>query len=105
MSVRYRAENAGYIDQPGLERIDRPGSRVAHRHHVGVAGEAEVGRRVAEPCVEVIDPRLALAEGQSVAGEAEPVERRRQHVERARVGGRHAGAPNRVAGLDTTGPN
>ena len=84
----------------------RPGGRVAGRHHVGVAGETEVGRGGPAPGVEVLDPRLlALAarplEGHAAAGEAQLGQDALQHVHGARVGGRHRGPADQVAASST----
>jgi hypothetical protein len=51
------------------EGVDAPGLGVADRHHVGVAGEAEVGAAGAEAGVEVVDlGRPRLGKRQPVAG-------------------------------------
>ena len=83
----------------GAEWIGRPGGIVADRHDIGMAGEAEVGRAVAEPGVEVVDIVLGgLGERQPVTGEAEPGQRLLENAERAAVGRRHAGAGDQRAG-------
>jgi len=74
-----------------LERIGGPVRRISRRHHVRVAGEAEVRLARAEARIEVVDVRRAFgAERQAVAGEADLFERRAEHVEGACVGRRHA---------------
>ena len=74
----------------GGEGIDGPFVRVAHRHHVGVPGETEVGRLIADAGIEVLDlGRMVGGKGQPVTGETELVERRLQDVHGAFVGRRH----------------
>ncbi len=73
------------------ERVSDPGVFVAHRHHVGVAGETEVWAAVAQPGIEVLHVRGAvIAEGDQLTVEADPFQRRLQDILRAAVGGRHA---------------
>ena len=86
------------VGDRGAERLDGPAPGVADRHDVGVAGEAEIGRRVAEARIEVVDALGAVAERQAVTGEAERPECGLQHVERALVPRRHARAADQRAG-------
>src|SRR5262249_18702101 len=59
--------------RPGLDRPGRP--------HVGVAGKAQIRPAAAETGVEIVHPAFAVAEGEPVAGEAEPFERRRDDAQ------------------------
>ena len=58
------------------------------RHHVGMAGEADVRPAGAQAGEHVLD----LTEAQPMDGEAQAFQRIRQHVLRAAVSGRHRGA-------------
>ena len=102
LHVRSAAAVEAAVADLGRERIDAPGAEVAGRHHVGVAGEAEVRACRAETSVEIIDRRRPLlGERHSLADEAERPQRRLQHVERARVDRRDArAADQRSAELD-----
>ncbi|MNT44039.1 hypothetical protein D3C72_1805400 [compost metagenome] len=86
-----------------LERGGGPGGDVAGRHHVGVAGEAEVGRGRAAPGVEVLDAGVMTHAGRplehhAAAGEAQPGQGAFQHVHRPFVGGGDGGNADQVAG-------
>ena len=64
---RAAAVKRGAVALAGERRM-RPGLLVARRHHVGVAGEHQVGRRRADAGVEVLHHVLArLAEGRDDA--------------------------------------
>ena len=81
------------------EGIAGPDRTLARRHHVSMAGEAEVGPALAPLGVKIVDRRSSpLLEGQAVAGEAERLERALQHVEGAAVFRCHALAADQRAG-------
>ena len=78
------------------------------RHHVAVAGKGEVRGAVAADRDQVLDrPVRCLAAGESVDNEALRLQRRRQHVLRAGIGGGDAGAADEIGGerdgIDWTG--
>src|SRR3546814_2205364 len=64
-----------------------------------MAGEAEMRRRIADPCVQVVDVRgVGVGERQAMAVEAEPFEHALQQVERAALRRRHTRATDQLAG-------
>ncbi len=67
LHVHRAAADQHAVDDLGGEGVRGPGGGVAHRHHVGVAGEAEVGAGGPVAGVEVLD----LAEPHPPAGEAQ----------------------------------
>ena len=84
----------------GGKRILAPASQIAGRHHITVAGERKVwpgppGQRGEEIIHRAI---RFVAEGQAGAGKAQPGQRPFQHVQRAFIGRRDAGAADQVLG-------
>ena len=77
-----------------------PGRRVAHRHHVGVAGEAEVGALRSRAGVEVLDAldRIALRRGNPAIPSALG-----EQVLRAVVAGGHGRGSGSAPGRAATG--
>ena len=87
------------VDDLGAERVGVPAFGVAHRHHVGVSGETEIGRGIAEAGVKVGDIRRAfLRENQLVTGKAELFERRLEDIQRTGVLWRHRRAADQRPG-------
>ena len=82
------------VDDLGGEGLAAPRRAIAHRDHVGVAGEAEIrpGRPVAG--VKVLD----LAEPHPPAGKAEALQGVLDEIHRARVGGGDGGAADEFLG-------
>jgi hypothetical protein len=84
----------------GGERVLAPAVAIAGRHHVAVAGKGEM--RAGPPGQrgkEIIDRTIGfVAEGQAGAGKALPGQRPFQHVQRAFIGRRDAGAADQVLG-------
>src|ERR1700674_1402969 len=72
---------------------------IARRHDVAMSGEAKMRRAFADPGKEIVDRRRSLlGEGEALAGKACGLQRLDEHVERARVGRRHAGAADQALG-------
>ncbi len=94
---RAAAQNRAVADVGG-KGIGGPVCRVARRHDVGVAGEAEIGCRFADAGIEVVNARRAFAEGKAGDGKAGALERLLQDIERAVVVRGHALAANKGAG-------
>ena len=93
------APNNFAIDNFAAERIDPPFLRVAGRHHIGMAGEQQKGRAVADAGVEIVDVRRAgFGKGQAMGVEPGGVQSRLKHVERAGVGGGNGRAADQGAG-------
>ena len=83
------------IDDLRRERIDAPALAPADRHHVAMAGEAEMlaWPLAGELGVEVVDPRRPRRlERHAPAGEANGLQRARERIQRARIRRRHARA-------------
>ena len=78
----------------GLERARGPGLGRTGRHHIGVAGETEVGRGRAAPGVEVLD----ILELHPPAVEAQPRQGALQQGHRSLIGGGNGGSADQVAG-------
>ena len=76
----------------GRERVEPPARLVARRHHVGVAGEGEIGPRLSESRIEVEDRgRILRLEGDEVGREPGVAQKIAQIGQRAAVGGRDRG--------------
>jgi len=80
-------------DQPaichtGCERRRGPVSHIAGRHDIAVARERQPTPRPVTHRDQIVD----RAEARPVHLKTERGERRREHIERARIGGRHTGA-------------
>jgi hypothetical protein len=87
------------VAQRAGERAGAPGLLGASRHHVGMAGKAQVRCGIADPRIEVVDVGCArVREFQAVAGEPQPLEDEFQQVERAALRRRHAGAADQIPG-------
>ena len=85
------AADTGRRPVRGGEGVGRPGGEIARRHHVGMAGEAEIAPGLAEPRIEVQHlVGAGLGEFDGLAGKAQPFERARQKRDRARILGRDA---------------
>ena len=86
------------VDDSGGEGIDRP--TLADGDHVGMSGEAEIGRGCgAKPGIEIIHrvgPRFL--EPHALAAKAEAFQRPLQHIEGAELPRRHARAANQGRG-------
>ncbi len=83
----------------GRERRMAPARLVARRHHVGVAGDDEIGRFRAKPRIEVFDVGGArLAEGHAVDGETGRLQRLFENAKRAAFRRRHRRTAQQVAG-------
>src|SRR6185437_5053293 len=81
------------------EGAETPGALVARGHHVGVAGERDMRRRVADAGVEIVDIGGAgLAERDAMNVEAGVFQQRLEHAQRAGIGGRDGGTADQVAG-------
>ncbi|MDV7398682.1 hypothetical protein RZS08_45170, partial [Arthrospira platensis SPKY1] len=83
------------VPHHGGERIDRPGGAITRRHHIGVAGKAEMGVPVADAGVEVVH-RFGTGGGerQAPAAEAQSLQTRLNQSERPGFGRGHALAPD-----------
>jgi hypothetical protein len=89
------------VDDVGGEGLAAPGGGVAHRHHVGVAGEAEVGPGRPDPGVEVLD----LAEPHPAADKAQARQDLLDHIHGPGVGGGDGRTADQLAGqLDGVDP-
>lgn len=89
----FHVDRAAAVQQAAFDiagkRAVAPRVCVARRHHVGMAGKAQMRRAIADPCVEIVDVGGAgLAEGHAMRGEAGVLQQRLQHTERAGVGRR-----------------
>ncbi len=81
------------------ERAVAPGALVAGRHHVGMSGEGDVRRAVADTGIEIVDIGGAgLAEGDAMHLEAGGFQDIFKHAERAGVRRRHRRAAQEIAG-------
>jgi hypothetical protein len=94
LHVDRAAADQDAIGEGGLERRAGPGALVAHGHHIGVAGETEVGAGGSTPGVEVLD----LAELHPAAGEADPFQGLLDDIHRAEVGRGDRRTADQVAG-------
>ena len=90
-AVQHPAQHVG-----GKRRMP-PQPGIARRHHVGMAGEAEMRRAVADAGIEILD-RLAatLVEAELLAHEARGFERLHQHLDGAGIARRHAFAADQA---------
>ena len=87
------------VDDFAGERIDPPFGGIAGRHDIGMAGEQQEGRGVADAGVEIVDVRrVLLGKGQAMDGEAGGLQPRLQNVERPGVGGGDGGPADQCAG-------
>ncbi|MPL88766.1 hypothetical protein SDC9_34793 [bioreactor metagenome] len=77
------------------EGIMRPGRGIAHRHHVGMAVEAEGLRPFRAPAGEEIGDAVAIDAG---AGEASPAQHLFEQHERAPLARRDRGAADQIGG-------
>ena len=66
----------------------------AHRHHIGMAGKAEMRRGIAEPGIKIVH----IAERQAMGGKAQLLQHRFQHVQRAGILRRHRRAADQGLG-------
>ena len=81
------------------ERIVAPLLRVARRHHVGMAREAEMRRVVADAREEIVDRRVpGLLEPQPLAAETERLQMPRERFKRPAVFRRDAAAADQRLG-------
>ena len=69
------------IPQAGRERIEGPGFDSSGRHHIGMAGETQIGAAIAHAGIEVMD----IAKDQVVTVEPQLLQCRCDEVERALV--------------------
>ncbi len=80
------------------EGILAPSVARARRHHVGMAGEAEIGTALAEARIEIVHlRRVGRLEGQTMANEAQPLELALEQGQRAALVGRDARAADEGA--------
>ena len=81
------------------KRIRAPRAHVSRRHDIAVAGETEIGRRRADPGIEVFDCcRAGFFEAQPRAAKTDFTERLFEHAEGARIFGRHRRTAQEIAG-------
>jgi hypothetical protein len=79
------------VPSRGGEGVGRPAGKIARRHHVGMAGEAEIAPSLAEPRIEVQHlVGAGLGEFDGLADKTQPFERAREKRDRARILGRDA---------------
>src|SRR5258706_4142798 len=80
------------------EGIETPELALTRRHHVGMAGEAEVRRGIADACIEIFDGgRSWLFKAQAMALEAQGLEHGSKTVKRAFVLRRDRRATHQLA--------
>jgi hypothetical protein len=72
------------VDHLAGKGVDPPGRRIARRHHVRVAGIAQVRAGRAQSCIEVFHVRrTGLGKGHAMTGEAKFLQPGLQQIERA----------------------
>jgi len=74
------------------EGIGRPA--FASRHHIGMAGKAEMRRAIAQPGIEIVH----LAKGQAMGGETQRLQHRFQQAQRAGILRCHRGVADQGLG-------
>ncbi len=97
----FHVGGAAPVQEPVLnlcgKRIVPPA--IAHRHHIGMAGKAEIGRFGAQARIKIFHRRRALGlEAQAMAGKSQLRQRRLQHAQRTGIHRRHRSAANQRLG-------